>query len=119
MDTPPLFINRPKLNNSKDYLMLIGRILFIVKVFSAATLINMPCRVQIFHFMGIKRKPETWEHWILTTTIVISAGGLAVFLPGIINALSFIGGTSICFICVTLPYLMYIKLNKQRHSSVK
>ncbi len=43
-ETPPLIIVRPKLANSKDYLMLIGRFGVIIKVVTSLTLASAPCR---------------------------------------------------------------------------
>ena len=43
-ETPPLIILRPKLPNSKDYLMLIGRFGVIIKVVTSLTLASAPCR---------------------------------------------------------------------------
>jgi len=89
--------------------MQIGRFGVLFKILTSIALCQAPCRVQIFSFIGIKRKTKTWEHFLVTSCIIALAIVIAIVLPNVISAFSFVGGTGVVFLVVIFPMLIYVK----------
>ena len=59
------------------------------------------------------------EHLIITFVILFSAGTVAIIYPSFYDAISLIGSVGCILICVTLPCLVYNKLNEANNSKAK
>ena len=94
--------------------MLAGKVGVFLLIIIGIPVICAPCRHQIFTFIGINRKTKFWEHWLVTTIIYGLAITIAILVPNVIVAFSFIGGTGCVIMAFLIPLSIYVKLSKKR-----
>jgi len=117
-NTPQMIILRPPLKDSKDYLMLIGKIFMIVNLITCIPLSIHPCRREIYITL-LKRKATTCEHFIITFSLLGLSAVIGTSFPDVINAFSMLGGFCAVFIVIYYPGMLYLKLSPGKLCSLK
>ena len=77
-----------------------------------------PCRRELYLAL-LKRKATTFEHFLITTFLIILSAVIGTAFPDIINAFSMLGGFCAVFIVIYYPGMLYLKLSPGKWSSPK
>jgi hypothetical protein len=113
-----MIILRPKLDGTKDYLMLIGLLFMIFNLITCIPLSIHPCRRELYLTI-FKRKVKTYEHFIITSFLLILSAVIGTAFPDVINAFSMLGGFCAVFIVIYYPGMLYLSLSPGKWASIK
>jgi amino acid permease len=111
--TPDVVINRDALPGSKDILMLIGQIAMVFNLITCIPLSINPCRREIYLSL-LKREASNFEHFILTTFLVVLSAIIGTAYPKVIDAFSMLGGFLAVPIVIYYPGLLFVKLSRKK-----
>lgn len=104
-NTPNVVLTRANYNGSidTDYFMFMASVFMIfIMLCSIPTLVN-PGRATLSSLVFRKEFNNSYTHFAFTLVFLGVPSLVAIFLPEIITAMSFLGGTCSILICVTFP----------------
>lgn len=87
--------------------------MIFIMLCSIPTLVN-PGRATLTSFIYKKEFHNNYIHFAFTFIFLGIPSLAAIFLPEIIVAMSFLGGTCSILICVTFPVMCYVKSNDKK-----
>ena len=84
----------------------------VINLITCIPLCINPCRREIYLSL-LKREANKFEHFLLTTFLVVLSAVIGTAYPKVIDAFSMLGGFLAVPIVIYYPGMLYVKLSKK------
>ena len=113
--TPPFIINRQGKPGSKDYFMLVGRIVVFLKNLICLPLNTAPLRKQLLTVLNETRDSVAiWKHLLITLVIVFISGTVTAVFKSITYFYGVVGGIVYYSISIIFPLMVQVRISGKK-----